>query len=148
MAQGSGLRAQGLWLRAYGSVSSMSLPLVIERIFNAQPGCAFPEEMGKQTKIELTSGRLHKQKNALQAAPNMVTVHGHGARLYPAKSMLSFGYSLGMTADSGSARKEDKGQQKTSTMFPKLAAHAGTTFLGSIIAVTLMLLKGGGANKK
>ena len=71
----------------------MSLPLVIEQILNAQPGCAFPEEMGQQTKIELTTGRTHKHKNDLQAAPNMVTVHGHGERLYPAKSNLSFGYS-------------------------------------------------------
>ena len=76
-----------------GSKSSMSLPLVIEQIFNAQPGRAFPEEMGKTTKIELTTEQI-------------------------------------------------------TNMFPKLAAHAGTTFLGSIIAVTLMILKGVGASKK
>ena len=49
--------------------TNMSLPLVIEQIFNAQPGCAFPEEMGKQTKIELTTGRTHKPK-------------GHGAQTH------------------------------------------------------------------
>lgn len=59
---------------------NMSLTLVIEQIFNAQPGCAFPEEMGKQTKIELTTGRTHKPKfGGLQAAPNMVTAEDHGA---------------------------------------------------------------------
>ena len=67
----------------------MSLPLVIRQIFNAQPGCAFPEEMGKQTKIELTTGRTHKPKAGPQAAPNMVTVHG---RLYPSKANFSFGW--------------------------------------------------------
>ena len=85
------------------SSSNMSLPLVIAQIFNAQPGCAFPEDMGKQTKIELTTGRTHQPKSGLQAAPNMVTVLGHGARLYPAKSNFSFGYSLMMTED---ARQE------------------------------------------
>ena len=77
----------------------MSLPLVIAQI-NAQPGCAFPEDMGKQMKIELTTGRPHKHQNALQASPNMVTVHD---RLYPSKANLSFGYGLMMTVDSGSA---------------------------------------------
>ena len=76
----------------------MSLPLVIAQIFNAQPGCAFPEGMGKQTKIKLTTGRSHKQQNALQAAPNMVTVHGHGEHLYPTKTTFSFGYNLHMSA--------------------------------------------------
>ena len=56
--------------------------------------------------------------------------------------------SVGSVEPAKKQRKEDKGQQKINTMFPKLAAHAGTTFLGSIIAVTIMLLKGVGANKK
>ena len=80
--------------------SNMSLPLIIEQIFNAQPGRAFPEEMGKQTKIDLTTSLPHKPKCGPQAAPNMVTVHG---RLYPTKSMFSFGYSLSMNDDAGSA---------------------------------------------
>jgi hypothetical protein len=56
--------------------------------------------------------------------------------------------SVGSVEPAKKQRKEDKGQQKISTMFPKLAAYAGTTLLGSIIAVTLMLLKGVGASKK
>ena len=56
--------------------------------------------------------------------------------------------SVGSVEPAKKQRKEDKGQQKINTMFPKLAAHAGTTLLGSIIAVTLMLLKGVGASKK
>ena len=59
-----------------------------------------PEDMGKQMKIELTTGRTHKQKIAMQAAPNMVTVNG---RLYPSKANLSFGYGLSMGDDGGSA---------------------------------------------
>ena len=86
-----------------GSSNIMSLPLVIAQIFNAQPGCAFPEEVGKQTKIELTTGRPHKHVGVKQASPNMVTVLGHGARLYPTKANFSFGYGLTMSADSGSA---------------------------------------------
>ena len=56
--------------------------------------------MGKQTKIEITTGRTHKPKFGLQAAPNMVTVHD---RLYPTKANFSFGWGLGMTDDAGSA---------------------------------------------
>ena len=62
--------------------SFMSLPLIIAQIFNA-PGCAFPEDMGKQTKLELTT----------------------------------------------------------------VATHAAGTFLGAIIGVTIMILKGVGAKK-
>ena len=54
--------------------------------------------------------------------------------------------SVGSVEPVKKQRKEEKGQQKI--MFPKLAAHAGTTLLGSIIAVTLMFLKGVGASKK
>jgi hypothetical protein len=96
----------------------MLLPLVIEQIFNAQPGmCACV--------ACIPGGDGQAQWRRTQWAQWDDSVE-------PAKKQ----------------RKEDRGQQKISTMLPKLAAHAGTTFLGTIIAVTLMLLKGVGANKK
>ena len=58
------------------------------------------------------------------------------------------GGGLSGISRAASSKKQKKEQQKINTMFPKLAAHAGTTLLGSIIAVTLMFLKGMGASKK
>ena len=113
----------------------MSLPLVIEQIFNAQPGCAFPEEMGKQTKI-------HKPVTLKEIKKEMEE-EGEEASVEEG----SVG-SVGSVEPAKKQRKEDNRQQKINTMFPKLAAHAGTTLLGSIIAVTLMFLKGVGASKK
>ena len=45
----------------------------------------------------------------------------------------------------GPSNKKQKGQQKITSSFPpiaKAAAHAGTTILGLMIGVGLMLLKG------
>ena len=38
--------------------------------------------------------------------------------------------------------------QKITNFIPKVATHAAGTFLGAIIGVSLMILKGVGANKK
>ena len=45
-------------------------------------------------------------------------------------------------------RKKNKGQTKITNFIPKAAAHAGSTILGLMVGVGLMLLKGVGAAKK
>ena len=79
----------------------MSLPAIIACIFTAKAGLAFPEEMGKTTKLELTTGRPPRTKGQKQAASNMVKV---GERIYPAKASrtIIFGYGLIMAQDAGS----------------------------------------------
>ena len=45
-------------------------------------------------------------------------------------------------------RKKNKGQTKITNFIPKAAAHAGSTILGLMVGVGLMLLKRVGAAKK
>ena len=58
------------------------------------------------------------------------------------------GGSVGLSGKKEKKPKKDKEQTKITSIMPKAAAHAGTTFLRLMVGVGFMLLKTVGAAKK
>jgi hypothetical protein len=66
------------------------------RIAKEPLGSAFPKDMGKLTKVQLTTGIIPKTAPGKQAAANTVKI---GTRLFLNKPYMSFGYGCSMPQD-------------------------------------------------
>jgi hypothetical protein len=146
----------------------MSLPLVFEQIFNAQPvNASAAGALGTLSNSRLLEDSKSKARQdtkstwaaidieakkmlILRLTKQVVELEGKPVTHKEIKKEMGEKGeeasveegSVGSVEPAKKQRKEDRVQQKVSNLFPKLAAHADTTFLGTIIAVSV------GASKK
>jgi hypothetical protein len=91
----------------------MSLPSVISCIFSAEAGLAFPEQMGKTTKLELTTGRPPKMQGSRQATANMVKIGERlisGAVRQAGRQATANMVKIGERLIRGAVRQEEEAQ--------------------------------------